>query len=166
MPIMLSFSNQETRRALDFFAHEGIDPSQIYNDCQAVDTITNFTTTLRFFKSNNISDVYIVTDKSHMPRAKQIGSYILGFYGIRTHEFPSNVVPRDPDPEWWLRNLRDRFRATLWVLTGIGFTPAPENLSWWLSLPTVGDNCRWPKSESGQKGADFKLKSRRALPGT
>ena len=97
------------------FLEAGIDLNRLHIDAQAVDTVTNFTTTVEQFQKRGIKHLYIVTSDFHMKRAKAIAFLILGSKGIAyTPVFVhSSVAP----PESNLRIIRDIVRSIAWIMT-------------------------------------------------
>jgi uncharacterized SAM-binding protein YcdF (DUF218 family) len=100
------------------FAQAGIDPSRLYLDYQAGDTVTNFTTLADEFKANQIKSLYLITSDYHMRRAQIVGTIVLGSRGIhfRPISVPSQRSPESP--ESIEKVIRDGARAVLWVFTG------------------------------------------------
>jgi uncharacterized SAM-binding protein YcdF (DUF218 family) len=91
-----------------------VDPKRIFVDYEAVDTVTNFTTTLPKLKQHNIDSVYIVTSDFHTRRAMAIACIILGFHKIK---FCFISLPSDKK-ESFGKTVRDVFRSLLWLATG------------------------------------------------
>jgi uncharacterized SAM-binding protein YcdF (DUF218 family) len=107
------------------FARAGIKSDRYVLDYRATDTVTNFTTLVNEFKARQITDVYVITDAFHMPRAQVIGNVVLGSRGIKMHpvaipanikyeidtKYQANEVPK--------KSLRDGARSVLWLFTGV-----------------------------------------------
>ncbi len=87
---------------------------KVHLDRRAVDTVTNFTSLLANFKSKHFQHLYLITADYHMRRAIAIASFVFGSQGIA---FTPVSIPTDKPPEYWLRTLRDIFRALLWIFT-------------------------------------------------
>jgi uncharacterized SAM-binding protein YcdF (DUF218 family) len=120
LPIWIS-SGIRPRQTREIFQAARILPAQLHIDCQAIDTVTNFTTLVAEFKQQNVHHLYLVTADFHMPRAKAIATIVLGSQGIA---FTSIAAPIPPPssayhpPESWIRTLRDSGRGVLWLVTG------------------------------------------------
>jgi uncharacterized SAM-binding protein YcdF (DUF218 family) len=97
------------------FSEAGIPADRLHLDYQAVDTVTNFTTLVREFKSQEINSIYLITSDYHMRRASVIGEIVLGSQGI---DFKPVVVASKQSPESLNKAIRDGARAVLWVTTG------------------------------------------------
>lgn len=97
------------------FQTVGISKTRVHIDRRAVDTVTNFTSLVKDFKSRKIQHLYLITSDYHILRAKAIATFILGSKGIT---FTPVSVPSERAPESWLRILRDITRAILWIFTG------------------------------------------------
>jgi uncharacterized SAM-binding protein YcdF (DUF218 family) len=113
----------------DLFAKAGIARDRLHLDYRAVDTVTNFTTLVGDLKDNKITDVYVITDAYHMPRAQVIGSVVLGSRGIRMHPVPISshmeaYLSQHPQEqrEQNHKYLRDGVRSVIWVITGSTLT--------------------------------------------
>jgi uncharacterized SAM-binding protein YcdF (DUF218 family) len=102
-------------RAYAIFQTAGVAEHRVYLDYRATDTVTNFTTLVSQFKQREIRHVYVVTSDFHMPRAKVIGTLVLGHESIT---FTPVTVPTQRDPEPWLKIVRDGGRSVLWLVTG------------------------------------------------
>ncbi|MBF2064820.1 MAG: YdcF family protein [Calothrix sp. C42_A2020_038] len=106
-------SPPETARSI--FRAAGIPDRRLHLDYQAVDTVTNFTTTASYFKKSNIQHIYLITSDYHMPRSTAIATIILGSQGITFT--PLSVSSSQPQ-ESTSRIIRDVGRSLLWVFTG------------------------------------------------
>ncbi|MDE5105330.1 MAG: YdcF family protein, partial [Trichodesmium sp. St19_bin2] len=78
------------------FSQAGISQTRLHLDYDAVDTVTNFTTTVDKLKSQGITSVYLVTSDDHMRRAIVIGKIVLSSRGIAFKPLP---VPSGRSPE-------------------------------------------------------------------
>ena len=96
------------------FGIAGISPTRLHIDRRAVDTVTNFTSLVGDFKSRHFQHIYLITADYHMRRAKAIATFVFGSQGIA---FTPVSIPTDKPTEYWLRTLRDIFRALLWIFT-------------------------------------------------
>lgn len=114
LPIWIS-SGSNPEYAEWVFTEAGIDPTRLYLDYQAGDTVTNFTTLADEFKASDIKSLYLITSDYHMRRAQIIGTIVLGSRGIH---FRSISVPSQRSPESVEKVIRDGARAVLWVITG------------------------------------------------
>ncbi|MDX1977506.1 MAG: YdcF family protein [Pseudanabaenaceae cyanobacterium bins.68] len=97
------------------FTQAGIGRDRLHLDYRAVDTLTNFTSLVDEFQTRKINQIYLITEKFHMPRAKLVGNLILGSRGIKLK--PIAVASPLP-PERTQKVIRDLLRAILWLLTG------------------------------------------------
>jgi uncharacterized SAM-binding protein YcdF (DUF218 family) len=106
--------------ARPLFAAAGIEPPRLRLDYRAVDTVTNFSSLVQDFQSDEIHHVYVITSGFHMARARLIASVVLGSQGIAFTPVP--IPPRqlaDPGSRESLPHLtRDLLRAYLWWFTG------------------------------------------------
>lgn len=108
------------------FNEAQVDPERVHLDYAAVDTVTNFTTLVKTFESQNIDQVYLVTSDYHMRRARIIGQIVFGSRGIQFEPIP---IPTGEPSENWELAARDGARALMWVVTGkTGSTLNPEQL--------------------------------------
>jgi uncharacterized SAM-binding protein YcdF (DUF218 family) len=113
-------SIEETREVL---LKSGIPKERIYLDQYATDTVTNFTTIVTAFKKHSIQHIYLLTSAFHMPRAKVIGTLILGSQGIK---FTPVSIYSKKKQEPFYKILRDAARSILWIIsgrTGASFNP-------------------------------------------
>lgn len=115
LPIWVSSGSTNKNYVTRVFTNAGINPSRLYLDFQAVDTVTNFTTLVDDFQARGITKVYLVTSQEHMRRAQIVGEIVFGSRGI---DFEPVVVPSKRSPESLGKALRDGARALLWVVTG------------------------------------------------
>ena len=106
-------SNAKTSNKI--FRDAGIPPNRYFLDYRATDTVTNFTTLVEDFKQHHIKHLYLITSDFHMPRARAIGTIILGSQGIA---FTSMQVSTKRDREPTVKILRDIGRSILWLFSG------------------------------------------------
>lgn len=97
------------------FRQANVDSDRLHLDYQAVDTVTNFTTTVHQFKRRNIQHIYIITTDFHMRRARAIAFLVLGTRGIA---YTPVSVPSSQASEPLLKVTRDVGRSLLWLVTG------------------------------------------------
>ena len=97
------------------FSQAGISQTRLHLDYDAVDTVTNFTTTVDKLKSQGITSVYLITSDDHMRRAIVIGKIVLSSRGIAFKPLP---VPSGRSPEPIKKAIRDGIRGILWLTTG------------------------------------------------
>ncbi|AFY75405.1 hypothetical protein Syn7502_03568 [Synechococcus sp. PCC 7502] len=124
MPIWVSGGSPK-EYSDEIFAKAGIKSDRYTLDYRAVDTVTNFTTLVDEFKARQITDVYVITDTFHMPRAQIIGSVVLGSRGIKMHPVP--IPPQMAyypehkyrEKEITSKSVRDGARSVLWLFTGV-----------------------------------------------
>jgi uncharacterized SAM-binding protein YcdF (DUF218 family) len=120
LPIWIS-SGIRPHQTLEIFQAAKIPTHQLHIDCQAIDTVTNFTTLVAELKQQNVRHLYLVTAKFHMPRATAIATVILGSQGIAFTPIAAPIPPPSSTqhpPESWVRTLRDSGRGILWLVTG------------------------------------------------
>ncbi len=143
IPVVMSFTEVEAQYGAKILQRYGVSKSQIFHDCRAVDTVSNFTTTIDFFREREINNVFVVTDSEHMKRAMLIAHYVLGFYGIKATPHIAGVHhPRVAD--YWggessLRQARDAIRSALWILSGVDLSSITLLLPDWYRKQ--GSNC-------------------------
>ncbi len=99
----------------EIFTKAGINTKRLHLDYQAVDTVTNFTTTVKELQDSGIKSLYLITSDYHMRRAAVIGEIVLGSRGI---VFKPVSVPSESSPEPIPKVIRDGVRAIIWVGTG------------------------------------------------
>jgi len=114
LPVWVS-SGSNPEYAEWLFNKAGISPDRLHLDYRAVDTVTNFTSLVDYFKTRDIHSVYLITSDYHMRRAQVIGEIVLGSRGI---DFQAISVPSDKSPEPLNKVVRDAARSVLWVMTG------------------------------------------------
>lgn len=120
LPIWIS-SGIRPYQTREIFQATKIPSTQLHIDCQAIDTVTNFTTLVAEFKRQNVHHLYLVTADFHMPRATAIATVILGSQGIAFTPVAAPISPPSSahhPPESWVRTLRDSGRGILWLVTG------------------------------------------------
>ncbi len=116
-------SGRLPQEARAIFRAAGIPDNRVNLDYRALDTVTNFTSLVKEFKSRGIEHVYMITSDFHMPRAKAIATIVFGSQGIA---FTPVSVPSNQPDESRLHILRDTGRALLWIIigrTGASFKP-------------------------------------------
>lgn len=96
------------------FKTQGINSTRLRINQSAVDTVTNFTTLVNDFQQSKIQHLYLITNDYHMPRAKAIGTLVLGSRGI---VFTPVSVPSTQPQESNFRIIRDTLRSILWIFT-------------------------------------------------
>ena len=114
LPIWVS-SGQMLDKVRPIFRAVGIPDSRVHFDRRAVDTVTNFTSLVADFKSQNIHHIYLITSDFHLKRAKAIAFLVLGSRGIA---FTPVAIPTSIPTESWSHILRDFGRALVWLFTG------------------------------------------------
>ena len=97
------------------FSEAGIPQERYFLDYRATDTVTNFTSLITDFKQHQLKHVYLITSDYHMPRARAIGTIILGSQGII---FTPMEVRTKSDREPLVKTLRDLGRSILWIFSG------------------------------------------------
>jgi uncharacterized SAM-binding protein YcdF (DUF218 family) len=117
----------EAQEARAIFRERGIAADRLHLDYRAVDTVTNFTTTVDTLQQRNIRHVYLITSDFHMNRALAIATLVFGSQGIVVT--PVAISTQDERRESVLRILRDSGRSILWIATGrtgssLGTNPA------------------------------------------
>lgn len=103
------------RLAIPLFQEYGIPRQRLHLDYHAVDTVTNFTTSIEDFQIRHIRHVFLITSDSHMSRAKAIATFVFGSQGII---FTPVAVASNLNPESVLEIIRDSVRSILWLFTG------------------------------------------------
>ncbi|MBR8829287.1 MAG: YdcF family protein [Gomphosphaeria aponina SAG 52.96 = DSM 107014] len=128
LPIVISSGNPP-KYTKAIFQEAGVELSRLHLDYCAVDTVTNFTCSVSYFKQRNIHHVYLLTSDFHLPRAKAIAFFIFGSQGIAVTPIS---ISSERASESRLSLLRDSFRSLVWVATGrslISFHPRSRNQS-------------------------------------
>ena len=105
-----NFSNSMKR-----FKAAGIDSVRLHLDWQAIDTATNFTTTVGQIRANNIEHIYLPTSDFHMRRARAIALLVLG---SRSIAYTPVKVSSNKSEESAIKVIRDIGRSMLWLVTG------------------------------------------------
>lgn len=114
LPIWVSGgSNPEYAELL--FAKARIERDRVHLDYDAVDTLTNFTTTVDKLAAQGVESIYLITSDYHMRRARIIGAIVLTSRGMSFKPVP---VPSGRPPEPLEKALVDGARAVLWLTTG------------------------------------------------
>ncbi|WP_017654659.1 YdcF family protein [Fortiea contorta] len=108
-------SGSPAKEILATFKNADIPRSRLHLDYRAADTVTNFTSLVGDFEQRGIKHVYLITSDFHMPRAKAIGTLVLGSQGII---FTPLTVPTDEPKESLVRIVRDAGRSLLWIVSG------------------------------------------------
>ena len=104
---------------LKYYTDRGVDPSRVFLDYDAWDTVTNFTHTFeRVKKQFRAQLVFVVTHDFHMKRSMRIADAVYWMRGIKAVPAPSGGPDRE-EPENYVRD--DTIRAWVWRLTGILF---------------------------------------------
>ena len=115
LAVWVSSGDRDPTTTYAMFRQAGVSPNRVYLDYQATDTVTNFTTLVSQLQQQGHQHVYVVTSDFHVPRARVIGTLVLGHHTIT---FTPIAVPSDYPPEPWLKIVRDGGRSLLWILTG------------------------------------------------
>lgn len=145
LPIWVSGgSNPEYAESL--FAKARIERNRVHLDYDAVDTLTNFTTTVDKLAAQDIESIYLITSDYHMRRARIIGAIVLTSRGMSFKPVP---VPSESPPEPLEKALVDGARAVLWLATGSTGTTLGQALKSQLTLSEVTFNPkgRWLELE-------------------
>ncbi len=101
-------------KAAEIFESAGVESSRVHLDYRAVDTVTNFTTTVSSFQRLKIKHVYLLTSAFHMKRARAIAFIVFGSRGI---VFTPIEIPSSRQSESALHILRDVVRSLVWLVT-------------------------------------------------
>ena len=109
-------TGQKPAASAAIFRLAEVDQSRLNLDYSAVDTVTNFTTTVRSFQQRNITHIYIITSDFHMRRAQAIAFFVLGSRGIAYTPITVNSIRSSEESA--LRTARDVGRSLLWLATG------------------------------------------------
>ncbi len=126
LPIWIS-SGSPPEYAKPIFQAAKISDQLLHFDYNAIDTVTNFTTTVDDFKKFHIQHLYLITSDFHMRRARAIATLVLGSQGIT---FTPVSIPANRPQESWLRIVRDSCRALLWIVsdrTGASLNPRSKH---------------------------------------
>ena len=115
LPIWVS-SGSPQAYAKRIFTQAGIASHRIKLDYRARDTVTNFTSLVGDFQSQEVDCVFLITSANHMRRASIIGEIVFGSRGITI--IPISV-PAKAKTESLQKTLRDSARAMLWLATGV-----------------------------------------------
>ena len=108
-----SGSNEQIAQRI--FREAGIPQERYVLDYHATDTVSNFTSLIADFKQHQLKHVYLITSDYHMPRARTVGTIILGSQGI---VFTPMEVRTESDREPIVKTLRDIGRSILWIFSG------------------------------------------------
>lgn len=108
-------SGSPPNNAREIFRATGILDQRVHLDYRAIDTVTNFTSLVQDFKSQNLRHLYLITSDFHMLRAKAIATIVLGSQGIT---FTPISIPSNKLKESFFQILRDICRSILWIFTG------------------------------------------------
>ena len=103
------------KQATKIFRAAGINLKRVNLDYRAADTVTNFTSLVKDFKSRKIHHLYLITSEFHMRRAKAIATFVLGSQEIT---FTPVSIPSNRPKESTLHVMRDAGRSLIWVFTG------------------------------------------------
>lgn len=108
-------TGENLENSIEIFKSAGIDFARLHLDWQAVDTVTNFTTTVDQLQQKHIQHIYLITSDFHMRRARAIAFLVLGSRGIAYT--PVTIASTSPS-ESAAKALRDVGRSLLWLATG------------------------------------------------
>ena len=103
------------KQATNIFHAAGINLERVHLDYRAANTVTNFTSLVKDFKSRKIHNLYLITSEFHMRRAKAIATFVLGSQEITFTPVP---IPSNQPKESILHVMRDTGRSLIWVFTG------------------------------------------------
>lgn len=115
LSVWVSSGDRNSTAAYTIFRRAGVSPSRVYLDYQATDTVTNFTTLAPQLRQRGYRHIYVVTSDFHIPRARVIGTLVLGHQSMT---FTPLAVPSDRPTEPWVKLVRDGGRSLLWIITG------------------------------------------------
>lgn len=102
-------------QATKIFRAAGINKERVHLDYRAADTVTNFTSLVKDFKSRKIHHLYLITSEFHMRRAKAIAKFVLGSQEIT---FTPVSIPSNRPKESVFHVMRDTGRSLMWIFTG------------------------------------------------
>ena len=108
-------SGGNNRKVIQLFHDMGIPDNKYFLDYYATDTVTDFTYLVDDFKQHHIKHLYLITSDFHMPRARAIGTIILGSRGI---VFTPMEVRTKSDREPQVKIVRDIVRSIIWLFSG------------------------------------------------
>jgi len=109
-------SGKAPSESRDIFRNAEVELDRLHINTQAVDTVTNFTTTVDQFQRNGIEHLYLVTSDFHMKRARAIAFFVLGSRGIAYTSIATQST--QTSTESTLRVVRDIVRSIFWIATG------------------------------------------------
>lgn len=84
--LILISSEGNPQLCLDMLKKGGVPESNYMFDFNAWDTVTNFTETYKFIRSQGAKKLFVVTDRFHMRRSMTIASNVYLFTGV-------NLIP-------------------------------------------------------------------------
>ena len=143
-PDAMILVSSEGGNILEYYTKRGIDPSRIFLDNDAWDTVTNFTHTYHRIKKQFRPDkVLVVTHDFHMPRSMKIANAVYWMTGITPIACaaggPNPYGPKYNYSEPYKLIYEDAIRAWIWRLTGILF--------YWKAVrkarPDIGSPKKW-----------------------
>lgn len=108
-------TGENLENSIEIFKSAGIDSARLHLDWQAVDTVTNFTTTVEQLQQRQIQHIYLLTSDFHMKRAKAIAFLVLGSRGIA---YTPVSIASERKAESTIKVTRDVGRSLLWLATG------------------------------------------------
>ena len=108
-------SGSNERIANRIFLEADIAKDRYLLDYRATDTVTNFTSLVPEFKKYQIKHLYLITSDYHMPRARAVGTIILGSQGI---VFTPMEVRTEENREPIVKTIRDIGRSIIWLFSG------------------------------------------------
>lgn len=117
LPIWVSGNPRGLQRNQGIFQRAGIRPFRIHYDFCAIDTVTNFTCTVRDLRQRNIKHIYVITSDYHMRRSRAIAFFVFGSRGILVT--PISVTTHEDRSEAPIRIVRDCLRSIVWLITGL-----------------------------------------------
>lgn len=97
------------------YAEYGVEPSRVFYDYHAWDTVTNFTETYSWIKQQGCTKLTVVTDDFHMKRSLVIARNVYAFRPVEI-AYQKRPTDRGPEPEGYVG--WDRLRSLWWRLTG------------------------------------------------
>lgn len=116
---ILVSSEGDNQTVLNEYLTNGIDASRVVIDNEALDTVTNFTSTFKRIKNEFKADiVYVVTNGFHMRRTMLVAEAVFYNSGIIPIASPSSEIEFD-EPFGLI--IGDTIRAWVWKLTGLLF---------------------------------------------
>jgi uncharacterized SAM-binding protein YcdF (DUF218 family) len=116
LEVWVSCGQRQCRAIKRVLAKTDMDLDRVYYDTCPVDTVTNFTCTLKPLLERKIKYVYLLTSDYHLPRSVAIAFLVFGSRGLAFK--PVSLPSTHPRSESGLVIVRDFLRSFFWLVTG------------------------------------------------